>query len=336
MWRQLLFIILGLFTFVNCNQHNIYEAVPNAFFQDCLLEINRYRKLHGAYPLRWSEDLQYHAQSRADELALDKFLQNDIAILDRIGQGETVLYLTPPKEMCRSFPPSGNCFACREAIATWYNASQYYNYKTGYSFDGTKQVLEFTQLVWKDSVRVGLATAFSPRYGVITVARYHPRGNIGFLDDYLRNVAPRGDYDGFNENDVDKGQGGPPCRKLKKRKARKHCVNEYGDQLCDSYAEKPYYCEYNSEFMSIYCAKSCGVNCEERFPAPPMKENKVEKKLDLHWQIGKWNKCHGGFHWRAVRCFHKYNGHDYHVRNKFCRKALGEKPKQYKDCPLNA
>ena len=41
-------------------------------------------------------------------------------------------------------------------------------------------------------MRVGLATAFSPRFGVITVARYHPRGNIGFLDDYLRNVAPRG------------------------------------------------------------------------------------------------------------------------------------------------
>lgn len=51
----------------------------------------------------------------------------------------------------------------------------------------------FFQLVWKDSVKVGLATAISPQYGTIIVARYHPRGNIGFLDDYVRNVAPKGE-----------------------------------------------------------------------------------------------------------------------------------------------
>jgi hypothetical protein len=128
------------------------------------LEINRYRKLHGAFPLRWSDDLQYHAQLRADELAGDKFLQNDIEILDKIGQGETVSYLTPPKEMCHTFPPSGDCFACRDAIATWYNASQYYNYKTGYSFDGTKQVLEFTQV----SIEVDLQ--FPTRINTVKVA----------------------------------------------------------------------------------------------------------------------------------------------------------------------
>lgn len=121
-------------------------AIPGPFFKDCLLEINKYRKLHGALPLRWNDDLQYHAQSRADQLAEDKYLQNDIEPLDLVGQGETVSYLSPYREKCTTFPPAGDCYACRESIATWYNESQHYNYDTGYSFDGTKQVLHFTQV----------------------------------------------------------------------------------------------------------------------------------------------------------------------------------------------
>ena len=54
------------------------------------------------------------------------------------------------------------------------------------------RILFYPQLVWKDTVKVGIATAVSPRHGVITVARYHPRGNIGYADDYVRNVAPLG------------------------------------------------------------------------------------------------------------------------------------------------
>ena len=113
---------------------------------------------------------------------------------------------------------------------------------------------------------------------------------------FVNAVTFTGGDDGFDGNDVDRNQGGPPCRKLKKRKARKlgadfvlfshavdtvvfsivemlqqeitfcccfsECVNKYGDKLCDSYAEIPSYCDYASEFMRINCAKSCGVGCE--------------------------------------------------------------------------
>ena len=57
-------------------------------------------------------------------------------------------------------------------------------------------LFSFFQLVWKDAVKVGLATALSPLHGIITVARYHPRGNIGFVDDYVRNVARKGEGTG--------------------------------------------------------------------------------------------------------------------------------------------
>lgn len=114
--------------------------------KDCLFEINNYRKLHGSQPLRWNSDLQYHAQERADKLSKDEILQNEIESLDVVGQGETVSYYSPSKQLCRTFPPSEDCHACRETIATWYNESKYYNYNTGYSVDGSKQVLDFTQV----------------------------------------------------------------------------------------------------------------------------------------------------------------------------------------------
>lgn len=121
-------------------------AVPNNFFKDCLVEINKYRKYHGSHPLRWSKDLQYHAQLRADQLAKNDVFTNDIESLQILGQGETVSYLLPAKEICRTYPPSGDCYACRDTIASWYNESNYYNYITGYSLDGTKPVLHFTQV----------------------------------------------------------------------------------------------------------------------------------------------------------------------------------------------
>ena len=42
------------------------------------------------------------------------------------------------------------------------------------------------------------------------------------------------------------------------------CVNEYGDDLCDFYAQVPDYCKYNAAFMEVSCAKSCGV-CESKY-----------------------------------------------------------------------
>lgn len=100
----------------------------------------------------------------------------------------------------------------------------------------------FFQLIWKDTVKVGIAVGTSVRNGVITVARFHPLGNIGFIDDYVRNVAPRGrnclvkngcshrlviflllpgitgSNDGF---DGDRSQSGPSCRRTRKRKVVK-------------------------------------------------------------------------------------------------------------------
>ena len=46
--------------------------------------------------------------------------------------------------------------------------------------------------MWKDTRKVGIATAVSPRYGLITVARFRPQGNVGFVDDYVENVQPPG------------------------------------------------------------------------------------------------------------------------------------------------
>lgn len=348
MWHLVCFLILASFPGVNCNEENkLYQGVPDAYFKDCLAAINKYRKLHDAYPLRWNADLQYHAQAWADELAKSGTVQNDVEGIDRLGQGETVSYVSPSMKKCRTFPPSEDCYACRTTIASWYNESKYYDYKTGFSRDGRRQVLHFTQLVWKDTVKVGIATAVSPRHGVITVARYHPRGNIGYADDYVRNVAPlasskeeereagtsEGGGTDIDEPGPQKGPQLPLCRRRKHKRKSRECFNEYDDELCDSYAVRfPGYCNYSSDFMKKHCAKSCGF-CNDRFPAPAVLETKDEKRHNLKWQTGDWLECHGGLQWRPVRCLHNYKGRDYEIRLKHCAVQLGPKPPEYKDCP---
>ena len=48
------------------------------------------------------------------------------------------------------------------------------------------------QLVWKASRELGVGTAISKKYGLITVARYRPRGNTGASEQYKKNVQPAG------------------------------------------------------------------------------------------------------------------------------------------------
>lgn len=320
---------------------------------DCLVEINKYRKQHDALPLRWNAGLQYNAQNWADHLAQNGALENDFEGIEKLNQGEAVAYLSPPEKKCRTFPPKRDCYACRTSIETWYNESKYYNYKTGYSVDGQRQVLHFTQLVWKGTVKVGIATAVSRRYGVITVARFHPRGNIGFVDDYVRNVVPRdpsvknGNVDGFktgegedpdtDEEETDGIQGGITCRQEKDRRqnherTNKECWNKYGDELCDFYVrEHRGYCNYSRLFMEINCAKSCNF-CKKRSPSPTKQERTGEKR-DLRWVIRNWGQCHGDLQWRPVLCYDRFNGRNYQVRPRRCAKELGYRPTEYRDCP---
>ena len=106
---------------------------------------------------------------------------------NRNGAGENIAFFTfssasPPKK-CQGYktdPPT--CTQCREMVSDCYSEIANYNFDTA---RGTGAILHFTQIVWKETIDLGMATAMS-KDTFFTVARYTPAGNMP--SDFKRNV----------------------------------------------------------------------------------------------------------------------------------------------------
>ncbi|XP_074593102.1 Golgi-associated plant pathogenesis-related protein 1-like [Brevipalpus obovatus] len=131
-----------------------------AIGQDCLTAHNYLRSLHGVGPLKYDETLERFAMKRAEYMA-----QTDIfAHPKKLKYGENLYWR------------SGNVPTCENAVLAWYNEISLYNYdfprfspKTGH----------FSQLVWRESKKIGCAAAESPKSGRIYIAcNYYPPGNV--------------------------------------------------------------------------------------------------------------------------------------------------------------
>ena len=70
-------------------------------------------------------------------------------------------------------------------VKDWYDEIQDYNFDTGKNNGGV--ILRFTQVVWKETTDLGMATAMSTDK-FFTVARYKPTGNIGLPEHFKKNV----------------------------------------------------------------------------------------------------------------------------------------------------
>ena len=100
------------------------------------------------------------------------------------GENLAWFMMSIPTKQCQG-PKTPGCTQCREMVKDWYDEIQDYNFDTGKSNGGV--ILHFTQVVWKETTDLGMATAKSANK-FITVARYKPRGNIGLPEDFINNV----------------------------------------------------------------------------------------------------------------------------------------------------
>ena len=89
-----------------------------------------------------------------------------------------------PTKQCQG-PKKPDCVQCREMVKDWYDEIQDYIFDTGKSNGGV--ISHFTQVVWKETTDLGMATAKSADK-FITVARYRSKGNIDRPEDYIKNV----------------------------------------------------------------------------------------------------------------------------------------------------
>merc|ERR1711865_109069 len=124
-------------------------------FKRNILDVhNEYRAKHGVPPLVWDDNCASNAQQCAHKCQNNRSLSHS----HHPNQGQNAFMAMPAKTGA-------------EATASWYSEIKDYNFNANRG-RGTGH---FTQVVWKDSQRMGAAR--SPN-GLYIVANYEPAGNF--------------------------------------------------------------------------------------------------------------------------------------------------------------
>ncbi|XP_036328945.1 Golgi-associated plant pathogenesis-related protein 1-like [Rhagoletis pomonella] len=139
------------------------------FEKDCLEAHNQYRARHHSPPLILDIGLCKYAHEWAQHLASRNTLQHR----SNNNYGENI------------FMSMGRTnISGRDAVRSWYDEVQDYNFHGGGFSQGTGH---FTQVVWRDSKRLGVGMAKRGN-SIYVVANYDPPGN--FRGEYAKNVLP--------------------------------------------------------------------------------------------------------------------------------------------------
>jgi hypothetical protein len=127
------------------------------------------RAAHNAPPLEWDDELAKFAQKNADQCAEQDTLGHDFTEDDN---GE---HMGQNAAMC--YPDLSEVEIARQSVQMWYDEIN----DPGYNFEGDFGAGHFTQVVWKESTKVGMA--FNGRY---VTANYRVGGTM--QDAYPENV----------------------------------------------------------------------------------------------------------------------------------------------------
>lgn len=150
------------------------DQSDGAFAAEALRLHNSLRSRHGAPDLVLDPSLTKFAQRWADHLAsTGKFHHCPD---NKYGENLYAQWAASTKSVCPA----------DRAVESWYEESRNYNYKCEPT---SMSVGHFTQLVWRDTKRMGIARA-KTKDGKRTmiVAHYDPPGN--FIGQYVQNVGP--------------------------------------------------------------------------------------------------------------------------------------------------
>uniref|UniRef100_A0ABD2XRK6 SCP domain-containing protein n=1 Tax=Trichogramma kaykai TaxID=54128 RepID=A0ABD2XRK6_9HYME len=143
------------------------------FVEACLEAHNHYRSRHGVPPLRLNKQLCKASQEWANSLATRGRLEHRANV--DYGENLFCVWSSNPKTVINGDEP----------VHEWYAEEQQHAYgkepttlKTGH----------FTQVVWRDSLELGVGMARNRNGEVYVVANYNPAGN--YLGSFTENVVP--------------------------------------------------------------------------------------------------------------------------------------------------
>jgi pathogenesis-related protein 1 len=135
--------------------------------QEALDFHNKVRKDVGSAPLEWSAELAKYAQAWADHLAKD----NDCKMQHRPNDGKW-------KQIHGEniYWSGGTDSNATDASEMWYSEIKDYKLTTVSSANFSKTG-HYTQMVWKNTTKVGIGQAVCPTGAMIIVGNYSPPGN---------------------------------------------------------------------------------------------------------------------------------------------------------------
>ncbi|XP_071844138.1 Golgi-associated plant pathogenesis-related protein 1-like [Apostichopus japonicus] len=146
------------------------------FKREALEAHNNYRAQHGAPPLKLNGNINKYAQRWANRCAKKATLQHR-----KNGKyGENIHFAYDSQGV--------DSITGATASKAFYDEISKYNFNSAQFAQGTGH---FTQLVWKNSKRMGVGVAFNPKNKnqVYAVFNYDPAGNV--QGQFKENVLPR-------------------------------------------------------------------------------------------------------------------------------------------------
>ena len=138
---------------------------------------NDARKEVGVAPLVWSEKLEQQALKYAKQIARTNNYKHSKT---RDGENLAMFYEYEESNKVKTYIYSDT--PLYDASMAWYEEIKDYKYSKIKRFRIGPKIGHYTQMVWKDTKEVGIASAISKNGKVYVVARYYPVGN--YLGEY--------------------------------------------------------------------------------------------------------------------------------------------------------
>ncbi|XP_030271976.1 Golgi-associated plant pathogenesis-related protein 1-like isoform X2 [Sparus aurata] len=144
----------------------------SSFQQEFLATHNTLRKKHNTPPMVLDDELTASSQKWADHLLAINTLQHSTT-----DDGENVFTMSSSETLT---------LTGKEAVESWYSEIKDYDWGSP-GFSGNTG--HFTQVVWKDSTKLGVGMATNGKK-VFVVGQYRPAGNMAVKEYFEKNVLP--------------------------------------------------------------------------------------------------------------------------------------------------
>lgn len=169
--RKLSFLTLTWLC-MHAHAHADIAVNPQAMLQ----AHNQVRGVEGLPPLSWSPQLAQYAQEWASHLTRNNACQmkHREGTSNPLRAGENIYWSSPLQYS--NGKRSMASFSDQQVVQSWASEKAFYSYQNNSCRSG-EQCGHYTQIVWRNTQKVGCAAALCSDKGQIWVCNYDPPGN---------------------------------------------------------------------------------------------------------------------------------------------------------------